>query len=184
MSITNGIGEFVRRCPACGEREQSRPSSPLRPARVVDEQDGRRAVLEGVGGLVPRSVAKSAVCLPSNGLSSLVLAGLAAEDQDGLALDVEPGVVVVVEFRRVVLGRDPVAGEDDRHAVERPAACRSPGDEIGLRLGFEVLALRALRGRALTACPSDGVPSRVNGWKYPSAPGAGLSPASWNGAAM
>ena len=37
-----------------------------------------------------RKVAKSVVCLPSNGLLLVVLLRLAAEDQDGLALDVEP----------------------------------------------------------------------------------------------
>ena len=89
-----------------------------------------------------RKVAKSDVPLAVERAVVLVLLRLAADDQDGLALDVEAGVVVVVELLRVVLGRDPVAGEDDRHAIKRPAASRWPA---GVKSAF---------GAALSAFPS------------------------------
>ena len=71
----------------------------LQAGRVVDQQDGRRAVLEGVGGLVPEG-GEVRRPLAVERAVVLVLLRLAAEDQDGLPLDVEAGVVVVVELLR------------------------------------------------------------------------------------
>jgi hypothetical protein len=72
----------------------------------------------------------------------------AAEDEHGLALDVEAGVVVI-EGLVAVLGRDAVAGEDHRHAVERPAAADAQGGEIGLGPGLDLLVVGAGGGQLL-----------------------------------
>ena len=63
--------------------------SPLPVAGVVDHQDGDGPVLEGVGRLVLEGGESGRPRWPSNGLSRVVLLGLAADDQHGLALDVD-----------------------------------------------------------------------------------------------
>ena len=140
-------------------------------------------MLEGVGRLVAEG-GEVGVPLAGERAVLLVLLRLAADDQDGLALDVEPGVVVVVELLGVVLGGDPVAGEDDRHAVERAAAADGQRGEVDLGLGLRVAAASGPCQARAGSGPSVGLPLSVNGWKYPSSPGAGLSPASLKPAAM
>ena len=99
--------------------------SPCRSGQVVDQQHDRRAVLEGVGGLVPEGRVV-AVLLAGERTVVPVLLRLAADDQDRLALDVDAGVVVVVELQRAVLGRDAVAGEDDRQTARPNRSSRWP----------------------------------------------------------
>ena len=88
-------------------------------------------MLIGIGRLVPEG-GEVAVPLAVERAVCPVLLRLAADDQDGLPLDVLESVVVVVELLRRVLRRDPVAGEDDRDAVERPPRADRQRVEVAL----------------------------------------------------
>ena len=129
---------------------------------VVDQEHGGRAVLEGVGRLVPEG-GEVGVPLAGEGALLLVLLRLAADDQHGLALDVEPGVVVVVELPGVVLGGDAIAGEDDRHAVERAAAADRQRREVDLGLGLRASRIRARSDSGPARARDVGLPLSVNG---------------------
>ena len=132
-------------------------------------------MLEGVGGLVPEG-GEVGVLLAGERAVVLVLLRLAADDQDGLALDVEPGVVVVVELLGVVLGGDAIAGEDDRHAFERAAAADRQGDEVVLGFGLQSpVASGPVRLRARSG-PSVGLPLSGERLKIPLEPRGRLEP--------
>ena len=103
---------------------------------VVDQQDEPRAMLQRVGDLVVEG-GERGVLLASEEAVFLILLGLAAQDQDGLPLHVEVGVIVVLELQLAVVGRDAVAGEDERRSLNSPAPAEGQRLEVLLGLALE-----------------------------------------------
>ena len=97
-------------------------------------------MLEGVGGLVAKGRVFGQL-LAGERAVRFVLLRLAADDEDGLALHVDPVIVVVVELKISVVGRDAVTGEYDGYVFQRPADADGQRTEFGFRLGLERLAL-------------------------------------------
>ena len=73
----------------------------------------------------------------------VVLLRLATDQEDGLALDVDVGIIVVVELEVGILGRDSVTGENYRNVIDRAAAPKREGHEVGLIRSFEAVPSRA-----------------------------------------
>ena len=139
VSITNGIFEF-----ALGAgRDQGRAACPCRrpeAGEVVDQQDGGRAVLEGVGGLVAEGGVVGGLLAVERAVSSSCW-GSRRMIRTALPLTSTPGVIVVVELQGVVLGGDPVAGEDDRQLSNVPLMPIASGLKSVSELGGDLFVL-------------------------------------------
>ncbi len=89
-------------------------------------------MLKGIGGLVAEGRVIGQL-LAGERAVLIVLLRLVADDENGLALHVDPVIVVVVELQTSVVGRDAVTGEYDRHAFHRPADADGQRHELGFR---------------------------------------------------